>query len=83
MTLALKAGFQRDEIAVVSFGGRERSALLPFDWIGPLRIRKAAGRYDLTGSSEYSEGDFLLETVYRFKWRPARCVVFTEVDFDQ
>ncbi|HQR19740.1 MAG TPA: ATP-binding domain-containing protein [Burkholderiaceae bacterium] len=82
ITLALKAGFQRSEIAVVTFSGRERSSLLPFDQIGPHRIRKATGGYDLTGSPEYSEGDFLLETVYRFKGQSAPCVVFTEIDFD-
>jgi hypothetical protein len=82
ITLALKAGFRREEIAIVTFTGRERSALRAFDRIGPHTLRRATGRYDLTGGPEYSEGDFLLETVYRFKGQSAPCVIFTEIDFE-
>lgn len=82
VTLALKAGFKRNEIAVVTFPGRDRSALRPYDRIGPHSLRKATGRYDLTGEPEYSEGDFLLETVYRFKGQSAPCVIFAEIDFE-
>ncbi len=49
ITLALKAGFRREEIAIVTFTGRERSALRAFDRIGPHTLRRATGRYDLTG----------------------------------
>ena len=83
ITLALKAGFRREEIAIVTFSGRERSGLWAFDKIGPHTLRRATGRYDLTGGPEFSEGDFLLETVYRFKGQSAPCVIFTEIDFDQ
>jgi hypothetical protein len=83
ITLALKAGFRREEIAIVTFAGRERSALRAFDRIGPHTLRRATGRYDLTGGPEYSEGDFLLETVYRFKGQSAPCVIFTEIDFER
>ena len=83
ITLGLKAGFQRSEIAVVTFTGRERSALRAFDQMGPHRMRKATGRYDLTGAPEYSEGDFLIETVYRFKGQSAPCIVLTEIDFEE
>ncbi len=82
ITLALKAGFRREEIAIVTFTGRERSALRAFDRIGPHTLRRATGRYDLTGGPEYSDGDFLLETVYRFKGQSAPCVIFTEIDFE-
>jgi hypothetical protein len=82
ITLALKAGFKRDEVAIVTFTGRERSALRAFDRIGPHTLRRATGRYDLTGGPEYSDGDFLLETVYRFKGQSAPCVIFTEIDFE-
>jgi hypothetical protein len=44
ITLALKAGFRREDIAIVTFTGRERSALRAFDQIGPHRCggRRAA-----------------------------------------
>jgi hypothetical protein len=83
ITLALKAGFRREDIAVVTFSGRERSALRAFDRIGPHTLRRATGRYDLTGGPEWSDGDFLVETVYRFKGQSAPCVVFTEIDFEE
>lgn len=82
ITLALKAGFRREDIAIITFSGRERSVLRPFDRIGAHTLRKATGRYDLTGSPEYTAGDYLLETVYRFKGQSAPCVIFTEVDFE-
>jgi hypothetical protein len=83
ITRALKAGFRREDIAVVTFAGRERSALRGFDRIGPHALRRATGRYDLTGGPEWSDGDFLVETVYRFKGQSAPCVIFTEIDFDE
>jgi superfamily I DNA and RNA helicase len=83
ITLALRAGFKRDEIAVVTFAGRERSALRNLDRIGPHSFRKTTGRYDLLGTPEYQPGEILIETVYRFKGQSAPCVIFTEIDFDQ
>jgi len=81
ITQAMQAGFRSDEIAVVTFAGRERSALRSFDQLGSVRLRSATGRYDLTGAAEYSDGDVLIETVYRFKGQSAPCVILTEVDF--
>ena len=40
------------------------------------------GKYDLLGSPIFSEGDLLIESVYRFKGQSAPCVVLTEVDFE-
>ncbi len=82
ITQALAAGFRRDDIAIVTFTGRERSALRAFDQLGPHTLRAATGRYDLFGVPEYSAGEVLIETVYRFKGQCAPCVIFTEIDFD-
>jgi hypothetical protein len=82
VTLALQAGFRRQDIAVVTFSGREKSRLFPFDSLGPHRLKSATGRYDLFGVPQYSDGDLLIETVYRFKGQAAPCVILTEVDFE-
>jgi hypothetical protein len=82
ITRALAAGFRREDIALVTFSGRERSLLRPYDQIGPHRLRRATGRYDLLGNAEVTDGDLLVETVYRFKGQSAPCVIFTEIDFD-
>jgi superfamily I DNA and RNA helicase len=82
VTLALQAGFRKQDIALVTFSGREKSRLFPFDALGPHRLKSATGRYDLFGVPQYTEGDLLIETVYRFKGQAAPCVILTEVDFE-
>jgi superfamily I DNA and RNA helicase len=83
ITKTLQAGFRKEDIALVTYSGRERSALLPFDQLGTHRLKSFTGRYDLFGVPQYSDGDLLVETVYRFKGQSAPCVVFTEIDFDE
>ncbi|MCU0951734.1 MAG: ATP-binding domain-containing protein [Burkholderiaceae bacterium] len=82
ITHALGAGFRREDIAIVTFAGRDKSLLRSYDQIGPHRLRAATGRYDMFGAPEMSAGDVLIETVYRFKGQSAPCVIFTEIDFD-
>jgi hypothetical protein len=82
ITRALAAGFRREDIAIVTYTGRDRSALRSFVQIGPHRLRRATGGYDMFGNPEMSEGDVLVETVYRFKGQSAPCVIFTEIDFE-
>jgi hypothetical protein len=79
---ALLARFRREDIAIVTYCGRDRSRLLPFERIGPYRLRSWSGRYDLFGTPEYGDGEVLIETVYRFKGQSAPCVVLAEVDFE-
>ncbi|VXB26448.1 conserved hypothetical protein [Burkholderia sp. 8Y] len=82
ITHALSLGFRKQDIAVLSFRGREGSALTAVDHLGPHRLRAFTGQYDLFGNPEYREGDVLLESIYRFKGQSAPCVILTEVDFD-
>lgn len=82
VTLALQAGFRKQDIALVTFSGREKSRLFPFDMLGPHRLKSATGRYDLFGVPQYTDGELLIETVYRFKGQAAPCVILTEVDFE-
>ena len=78
----LGMGFRRHDIAVVSFRGREQSALLSLDAIGPHPVRRFTGRYDLLAQPVYTGGELLVESVYRFKGQAAPAVVFSEVDFE-
>lgn len=82
LRLCLAAGYKRDDMAVVSFRGREQSLLFPYTQLGPHSLRTFTGRYDLFGQPVYSEGEVLLETVYRFKGQSAAAVVFAEIDFE-
>jgi hypothetical protein len=78
----LAAGFRRHDIAVISFRGREGSALLGLDHLGPHPIRRFTGRYDLLAQPVYTDGELLVESVYRFKGQAAPAVVLSEVDFE-
>lgn len=82
ITQCIGAGFPRTMIAVLTFRGREHSALASYTQLGPHKLRAPTGRYDLLGSPEYTEGELLLDSVYRFKGQSAPCVILTEIDFE-
>ncbi|USX22760.1 ATP-binding domain-containing protein [Oxalobacteraceae bacterium OTU3REALA1] len=82
ITLCLGAGFARQDIAIASFRGREKSAILNLDKLSDAHTLKSfTGVYDLFGNPEYREGGLLAESVYRFKGQSAPAVIFTEIDF--
>ena len=78
---AQQAGFAQADIVVLTYCGRERSALLPFDRLGKYAMRRFDGTYDAGGSPVFQDGDVLIETVFRFKGQSAPCVILTEIDF--
>ena len=84
ITLCLAAGFARQDIAIASFRGREKSAILGRDTLGDAHTLKSfTGAYDLFGNPVFREGGLLAESVYRFKGQSAPAVIFTEIDFEQ
>ncbi len=84
VTLCLGAGFARHDIAIASFRGRERSAILGLDKLGDVHTLKSfTGQYDLFGDPVYREGGLLAESVYRFKGQSAPAIIFTEIDFKE
>lgn len=81
VTRALQSGFRLADTVVVTMSGREKSAFAQREQIGPHRLKRWLGRYDLFGAPQFSDGELLIETVYRFKGQSAPCVILTEVDF--
>jgi hypothetical protein len=81
--LCLAAGYRKADTAVVSYSGREKSLLFPYTQLGPHSLKTFSGRYDLFGQPLYTDGDVLLESVYRFKGQAAPAIVFAEIDFEQ
>ncbi len=79
---AREAGFRNEDIAILTFGGRERSHLMAFDTLRGIHLRRFQGTYTADGKPIFDSGDVLLETVYRFKGQSAPCVILTEIDFD-
>jgi hypothetical protein len=80
VTEAIGLGFSREQIVILSFRGRERSLLAPLDRLGPIALRHFSGGYDAEGNPQFTAGDVLCETVYRFKGQSAPCVILTEID---
>jgi hypothetical protein len=84
VTLCLGAGFTRQDIAIASFRGRERSVILQLDKLSEAHtLRSFTGEYDLFGTPVFREGGLLAESVYRFKGQSAPALIFTEIDFEQ
>lgn len=83
ITRCLGAGFRRQDMAIVSFRGRENSALLNLDALGNHSLKSFEGHYDLFGNPIFRNGELLTESVYRFKGQSAPAVIFTEIDFEQ
>ena len=79
--LCYSAGFKKHDLAIISYHGRARSHLLALDTLGQTSLRHFTGEYDLFGQPVYSQGDVLVESVYRFKGQAAPAVIFTEIDF--
>ncbi len=80
--LCYSAGFKKHDLAIVSYHGREQSHLMALDRLGPTSLRRFTGEYDLFGQPVYTEGDVLVESVYRFKGQAAPAVILTEIDFE-
>lgn len=75
-------GFKKKDIAIVSFHGREKSNLMHLDSLGQTTLRRFSGEYDLFGQPVFTDGEILLESVYRFKGQAAPAIIFTEIDFE-
>jgi superfamily I DNA and RNA helicase len=69
-------------MAIVSFRGRDKSALLNLDALGSHSLKSFDGSYDLFGNPVFRSGELLTESVYRFKGQSAPAVIFTEIDFE-
>lgn len=79
----LEDGYSAGNIAVLSLRGLGRSRIAGNggpDRLGGLRVRRQTG-YDADGTALWSDGQLLVDTVYRFKGQAADAVVITEVDF--
>jgi superfamily I DNA and RNA helicase len=77
-------GFDASNIAVLSLRGRESSQIAgqagPQQLAG-IAVRRAVG-FDADGNALWTEGELLVDTVFRFKGQAADAVVITEIDFE-
>jgi hypothetical protein len=78
----LGAGQRVEDIAVLSFRGREHSRLLALDALGGHAVRRFTGRFDAAGNPQWTDGMLLAESIYRFKGQSAPLVIVCEIDFE-
>jgi hypothetical protein len=76
-------GIPVSEIVVLSMRGLKHSTLLPRDQLAGFSTRRFTGDYSVQGTPRWTEGELLLESVYRFKGQSATAVVLTEIDFTE
>lgn len=77
-------GFVIEDIVVLTGRGVKKSVVLKADQIGKYSTRRFTGRYSTqSGLPEWTDGDLLVESVYRYKGQAAPVVVMTEVDFTE
>jgi len=79
----IRQGYRKDDIAIVSYRGLERSVFRQINAVGDFRLKKFEGRYDAAGQQVMCPGDVRFETVFRFKGHQAPVILFTEVDFEE
>ena len=78
----LSRGIPLSEIAVLSGKGRLKSILLDAERIGNWPSRRFSGKHTRNGDPEWTDGDLLVESIYRFKGQSTSGVVLSELDFD-
>ena len=82
ITRCISQGFKREMIAIITFRGWANSAFKSLERLGNYTLRSFQNSYDLLGNPIYNDGEFLIDSVYRFKGQAAPCIILTEVDFD-
>lgn len=75
-------GYTPAQVAVLSFKGIKNSEVLAQSRLCGHSTRRFAGQYDEAGNPIWTEGDLLVDSVYRFKGQSAPAVVLCEVDFE-
>ena len=78
----LDAGFEMEQICVLTWRGRERSLLMNEDQLGTWSLSRYTGRFDAHSRPVFTEGVLRVETLRRFKGQSSPAVVLTEIDFD-
>ncbi len=79
----LEQGFSLADIVILTGHGRGKSKLLAAKHIGRFSTRRFMGAYTREGNPVWSDGELMVESVYRFKGQSAPAVILSEVDFTE
>jgi len=79
----LARGFALGDIVILTGHGRSKSKLLNAQRIGRFTTRRFTGAYSREGNPVWSNGDLMVESIYRFKGQSAPAIILSEVDFTE
>ncbi|MDC7690380.1 NERD domain-containing protein [Vogesella indigofera] len=77
----LASGVDVSQIAVLSTRGLAHSALRSHTALAGYSVRRFTGEFDVSGKPCWTDGQLLVDSVYRFKGQSVTAVILTEVDF--
>lgn len=78
-------GYAPENIVILTYQGLANSQLFASDaprGLNQMALKRQDG-YDHGGHVKYTDGQVLVETLYRFKGQAADAVILTEVDFEE
>jgi hypothetical protein len=74
-------GYKPEQVAVISYHGAKTSEVLDLEQLGGFKTKRFS-KYDEVGNALWTDGDLLVESVYRYKGQSMPVVVLCEVDFE-
>lgn len=75
-------GYKPDQVAVISYNGVKSSEALQLNELAGYKTKRFNG-YDKNGNALWTDGELLVESVYRYKGQSMPVVVLCEVDFEE
>jgi len=78
----IKRGIALNDIAIISWRGLAGSQIVKAQQLGDYVLQRPTGKYSTAGDAIWTEGNLLVDSVYRFKGQSAAGIVLTEVDFE-
>jgi hypothetical protein len=72
-------GFAADDIAIISCKGAQTSPFSALDKVGKYALRKFTGDYDSQGNQQYTSGEIIFDSIYRFKGNQKPAVILVDV----
>lgn len=73
-------GFAADDIAIISCKGAQTSLFSALDKVGKYALRKFTGDYDSQGNQQYTSGEIIFDSIYRFKGNQKPAVILVDVN---
>lgn len=69
------------DIALISLHGLQKSALNGVETLGDYRLSRFTGDYSADGKQQWTAGDIVLESIYRFKGSQRPFIFLIDADF--